>query len=1140
MVKRSSIILIATAGMLALGGWFFDRQTQDPVQYCRSELQPALQERESSISAILADTLLGAFPENGLPALSQSQKMTQHLMDYVQDRTDFFLFQKDSLLLWTDPRQPTTRLPQGQAQAAWIYPAVYQRHDLSSDGHYWLSRLSWSPDLPCLQYVSGIQMMDDRPILVFRESEIHDSLPPPSYLPFVCFALALFLVTVAVYQGAGSLVKSGYPRAAAGLWLTSLWFATQTGYELFRTKWLDHWLTQSIWPNGFLGPTPLDWLWQSWLLFLSMALYWRFVRWKPTSSARFNSAASLLFYLQIGTFILVLAFTLRRLVLTGRMPLQVDNIFYIDPFTVFTCVGIGLWMLALFLFSHRLVRQVRLGMVNLNHRLIALAISLVPLTLLNGWIPTGLSNWIMGAIVLLYLVLFDLFFDRDRHSLTWLMVWLIAFGALNSGLLYAYSLERDRQTMTAYAKKLANPVDQVLLEQLNAEWSAAGNRLNAQTAGQIPYVSRFYTVEKADQIPENTRWKPTGYTHVQYSGHQYLWRSDRDTFMLTLPTTRGPRLPSGQSDTLYYRGLTDLSRYHYTRFTQAQSILQRGPTKSNLVREADAMPLDTYRQRLTGSRLAVLYRQDADTWVLLERPLGGYFKPLSIFAFSFLLFLGLSIALAFAASWLALTHEPVSTLFNSTTSLRTKIQMVVLGIILISFTAIAVLTISSFRRTAEREQENRLLQSVGSIRTALQQELSIPFTQPDTAAWQASVQQLSRRYGLAIRLYGPDGARIASAESVASPWEAGLMNPVAWISLRSGLSEYRIVSETLDGLSYKTLYLPLAPGRPWYLGVPYYAQNRDMQEDLYDFMGSLFSLYAFALLVAAGVTLLVSRSVTEPLARVREGLEDLRLGSNEALDWDRPDEVGELVKAYNDAIQKLAESTEALRRSEREMAWREMAKQVAHEIKNPLTPMKLRVQHLMRAYEQNPQRAAPLIKSVSVSLIEQIDTLTRIADEFSHFAKMPRPQVRELDLRQVLASVCQIFAEDGQEQVLFNTQVDRAPLQADRDQLNRIFNNLIKNALQAIPNDREGRVRVVLSQKEDNWQVAVADNGIGIPEDIQEKVFSPNFTTKSSGTGLGLAMCRQMVEQVGGRIYFVTTPGEGTTFYVLFPKSVPQ
>jgi len=234
-------------------------------------------------------------------------------------------------------------------------------------------------------------------------------------------------------------------------------------------------------------------------------------------------------------------------------------------------------------------------------------------------------------------------------------------------------------------------------------------------------------------------------------------------------------------------------------------------------------------------------------------------------------------------------------------------------------------------------------------------------------------------------------------------------------------------------------------------------------------------------------------------------------------------------------IIKLEESARLIAMTERDMAWREMAKQVAHEIKNPLTPMKLSIQYLQNTLASDPERAQNIAQNISNTIIEQIDNLSHIATEFSNFAKMPKATNEKIILNEVLTSTHDLFRERDDMDISLYVPIDEIYVFADRHQLLRLFNNLIKNAIQSIPKSRRGAIDIRLYRKSDIAIVSISDNGSGIEKEMQNRVFYPNFTTKSSGTGLGLAISSNIIETLNGRIYFETREGDGTTFYVEIP-----
>ena len=246
-----------------------------------------------------------------------------------------------------------------------------------------------------------------------------------------------------------------------------------------------------------------------------------------------------------------------------------------------------------------------------------------------------------------------------------------------------------------------------------------------------------------------------------------------------------------------------------------------------------------------------------------------------------------------------------------------------------------------------------------------------------------------------------------------------------------------------------------------------------------------------------------------------------------------PKEVVALIDSYNTMIDKLKTSAIKLAKSERETAWREMAKQVAHEIKNPLTPMRLSIQTFERGFSKGQEFSKQRIKEFSDSLIQQIDTMSSIATAFSDFAEMPEPKKEELNVVEVVELAIDIFSRDH---ISFNSSSNKIQANFDRTQLIRVITNLLKNAFQAIPEDRKPEISVNISEKDDNVNISISDNGYGISKTDTEKIFEPSFTTKSSGMGLGLSMIKNIISAYNGSITFTSKSNEGTTFNITFPK----
>jgi nitrogen fixation/metabolism regulation signal transduction histidine kinase/HAMP domain-containing protein len=288
-------------------------------------------------------------------------------------------------------------------------------------------------------------------------------------------------------------------------------------------------------------------------------------------------------------------------------------------------------------------------------------------------------------------------------------------------------------------------------------------------------------------------------------------------------------------------------------------------------------------------------------------------------------------------------------------------------------------------------------------------------------------------------------------------------------------------------------------------------------------------------LVIGIIAWIISRNISYPLMLIQQQMANTTLGQkNEPILWNRNDEIGELVKQYNLMIDQLEESAEKLAKSEREGAWRDIARQIAHEIKNPLTPMKLSVQHLERAWKDQSPKLPETFAKVTKTLITQIDTLSDLATEFSSFAKMPAPRYENVDVHDLIDQIVHLQEQTFEGKIVWNCP-EETYIYFDSGYLNRTLTNLIKNACQAIPEDREGEIQVLVINEKDWMRFEVRDNGSGISEEQKDKVFMPYFSTKVIGMGLGLPIVKSMIESGRGQIYFTSKEGVGTTFTIRLP-----
>lgn len=319
------------------------------------------------------------------------------------------------------------------------------------------------------------------------------------------------------------------------------------------------------------------------------------------------------------------------------------------------------------------------------------------------------------------------------------------------------------------------------------------------------------------------------------------------------------------------------------------------------------------------------------------------------------------------------------------------------------------------------------------------------------------------------------------------------------------------------------------------LGLPYLQDNTEQKRELDEFLIRLLLANGLIILLGALIAFWSSNYITKSLKKISEKLQKTVLGNkNSKIEIKgTSSEIETLVNAYNRMVDELDESAKKLAKTEREGAWREMAKQVAHEIKNPLTPMRLTVQNFQRKFNPDDPDNKEKLKEFSEILIDQIDTLTSIASAFSNFAKMPAQNKETLNVVEVVKNATDLFAKPY---INFHSDKDKIIAKLDKTQLIRIVTNLIKNAIQAMENQQNPKIDVSVSEKKDKVIIKVSDNGKGIKTAHKDQIFEPKFTTKSSGMGLGLPMIKNIINAYKGTIMFQSERGKGTTFVVELPK----
>ncbi|MEO2059819.1 MAG: ATP-binding protein [Mesonia sp.] len=479
-------------------------------------------------------------------------------------------------------------------------------------------------------------------------------------------------------------------------------------------------------------------------------------------------------------------------------------------------------------------------------------------------------------------------------------------------------------------------------------------------------------------------------------------------------------------------------------------------------------------------------------------------------------------------------------------SLRTRIFFSMIFLVLGASILIAGVTIIQYKDEAVAYQKDKLKRKEASIRASINYEIKHTTYEVNTKnipwIFKDKIYELQNIHGTEINIYDLEGNLLKSSKATFFRDSLSTKMPQLAIEGLETSQSNRFVQyhNGGEGEDYQSSYSyitdqyfkPLA-----ILNLPRIEDDGFVDTQLKSFLSILGQVYIVMIVAAILLSYFLSKYITSSLKAVSEKILATRLDrKNKKIKLkDASEEIRSLVKAYNSMIDELEESAVKLARSEREQAWREMAKQVAHEIKNPLTPMRLSVQSFERRFDPEDPESKEKLREYSSTLIQQIDTMSSIASAFSNFAKMPAQQNEELNVPKIVKLGLDIFNEPY---IYFETEAEEILAKFDRTQLIRVVTNLVKNAIQASEEKENPKIEVEVKTDEKDVIISVEDNGHGISEENKARIFEPKFTTKSSGMGLGLGIIKTIIEAFHGSINFTSEEGEGTTFIVKFPKII--
>ena len=476
-------------------------------------------------------------------------------------------------------------------------------------------------------------------------------------------------------------------------------------------------------------------------------------------------------------------------------------------------------------------------------------------------------------------------------------------------------------------------------------------------------------------------------------------------------------------------------------------------------------------------------------------------------------------------------------------SLRVRIFLSMIFLTLIASILIAAVSIYQFRKEAKEYHQDRLERKETAIAEHINyvlQTTTYPLnTKNISLIFKDKIFELADIHSMEINFFDLKGNLLISSKAIFKlDKDKPKINPSTLKIIQSSLDKRYIEFSNIDDRTFRSSYSYLKDNKfkPLaILNLPYEEDAEFYDNEVQNFLIRFGQVYTFMFFIAIVLSYFLSSYITKSLKIISDKIQETQLDqrNEKIVIEDGSKEINLLVRSYNNMVDKLEESATILAQSEREQAWREMAKQVAHEIKNPLTPMRLTVQSFQRKFDANDPDISKKLNDYTQTILQQIDTMSSVASAFSNFATMPAQQNETLNVVRIVKMALEIFNEDF---IQFSALEDEIIAKLDRTQLIRVITNLVKNAIQSIPEEQEHKLVFVTVFREDNQvKIAVKDNGKGISEENAARIFEPKFTTKSSGMGLGLAIIKNIIENYHGTITFETELNIGTEFLVSFP-----
>lgn len=883
--------------------------------------------------------------------------------------------------------------------------------------------------------------------------------------------------------------------------------------------------------------------------------------------------------------------TIESFVWDSSVMMNLHEIFAVDFFTIMAFLILIFILLAFYLLTVKII-TFALRTSALKHALISLIIAAAFYFIVcQFW---GFNNWeiIAGSVILILIFLLEKYFMKNLVSLRCILVNIIIFSAILTFLLHNHNKEKEQKERKLFTVKLASQHDPVAESMyLEAEKNILTDDTLDVLVNQKPieedliisYILHNYFKGYWDKYnfraticapKDSLILQPKGYQQNCYKffedkisqyGHftfsKNLFYLDNDpwfsSYIAKIPLRSGKKKNTSSlilflemntkftpEGLVYPELLVDKNIGGSELFTHNYSVAKY--KKNELIASNGSFQyyinLNDYKD--SKSKKHFFYENEYNHFyypinnkevLIASMKTASFTAKVAPFAY-ILLFIALISLL------LALVINP--DLFkNIRRDFKTRLQVIFFTVLFFTFILIGIISVIYLKNLNEEKNIKLLREKTHSILIEVEHKLSdYPVIEEDMYSYVNELMyKFSSVFFTDINMYAPDGKLIATSRP--EIYDEGLVSEQINSELLTRMEQSQktmiIHKEKIGELEYLSAYMPFRNMENEviaYLNLPYYAKQSELENEIADFLAAFINIYVILLAIAISLVLVLTNFITRPLNLIREYMRRVKVGAaNEKIELNNKDEIGELVNEYNKMIDELERNADLLMRSQRESAWREMARQVAHEIKNPLTPMKLNVQQLKKSWEFSNTDQEQKMQRITDSLLEQIENLSAIASEFSDFAKMPVSKPEVVNMEDIINHSIELYNNYENVRIFFKNKAVNNHVKADYQQLIRVFNNVIDNAVQAIPKEKQGMIEIEMSSGKVSLLIKVTDNGKGITVEKQKDIFAPSFTTKSSGMGLGLTMVKNIINNAGGKVWFESMENKGTTFFIELP-----